>query len=308
MVGIIESDPPTGAGGQYWWQKTTDGGVTWTNIMGPTLSGSISSQNTVVVTDANHFGVASSAASGNGHVIFTTNGGTTWNTPLIAATGVFTSAYAMASDWVNGVAATSTSLPTIGRTVNGGTTWATVSGVASVTGISTAKWVPTTQRVYMMGQVGASGCAEQSTDGGATWSVMNTAAITGITSMDLVYAGTTVTAYAVASDGSVIYLQTNLTGIDPNNNTIPTSYKLEQNYPNPFNPTTNIRYSLPKASNVSVKIYDMLGHEVMTVVNSYQNAGNYVETVDASRLASGVYFYTIKADNFTETKRMSLVK
>ncbi len=91
-------------------------------------------------------------------------------------------------------------------------------------------------------------------------------------------------------------------------NTIPNVYSLSQNYPNPFNPTTNIEYSIPKGSDVTLKIYDILGKEVATLVNKQQDAGTYIVTWNASSNASGVYFYRITAGSFVETKRMTLTK
>ncbi|HAX48415.1 MAG TPA: hypothetical protein DCX92_05470, partial [Bacteroidetes bacterium] len=85
-------------------------------------------------------------------------------------------------------------------------------------------------------------------------------------------------------------------------------FALEQNYPNPFNPSTTIKYSIPVSGNVSIKVYNSLGVEVMTVVNKDHVAGNYVENVDLSALSSGIYFYTLNANGFTDTKKMMLVK
>jgi hypothetical protein len=81
-----------------------------------------------------------------------------------------------------------------------------------------------------------------------------------------------------------------------------------QNYPNPFNPTTSINYSIPKASSVSLKVYDIIGNEVATLVNEFKNPGNYLVQFDASKLSSGVYFYRIQADDFTSTKKLLLLK
>jgi Secretion system C-terminal sorting domain len=89
---------------------------------------------------------------------------------------------------------------------------------------------------------------------------------------------------------------------------IPTIYKLSQNYPNPFNPSTTIEYSIPKTSFVSLKIYDILGTEVATLVNEEKPAGNYQVSFDASSLSSGVYFYRLPAGSFVETKKMILLK
>jgi hypothetical protein len=89
---------------------------------------------------------------------------------------------------------------------------------------------------------------------------------------------------------------------------LPKVFALEQNYPNPFNPTTVISYQLPVASEVSLKVYDVLGKEVMTLVNGRQAAGAYNYTLNASNLSSGVYFYRLRAGNFVSTKKMMLVK
>jgi len=80
------------------------------------------------------------------------------------------------------------------------------------------------------------------------------------------------------------------------------------NYPNPFNPTTVISYQLPKDGIVIVKVYDILGKEVKSLVNEYKSAGNYTVSFDASHLASGIYFYQLRAGNFISTKKMLLLK
>ena len=88
----------------------------------------------------------------------------------------------------------------------------------------------------------------------------------------------------------------------------PGEFHLEQNYPNPFNPTTNISYQLPINNSVSLKIYDVLGREVKSLVNERQIAGTHSVTLNAGNLPSGVYFYRLQAGSFTETKKLVLVK
>jgi hypothetical protein len=85
-------------------------------------------------------------------------------------------------------------------------------------------------------------------------------------------------------------------------------YKLNQNYPNPFNPTTKISWQSPDAGYQTLKIYDVLGNEVATLVNEFRNAGSYEIDFDASKLSSGVYFYQLKAGEFIQTKKMILMK
>ncbi|MBK8982691.1 MAG: T9SS type A sorting domain-containing protein [Ignavibacteria bacterium] len=86
------------------------------------------------------------------------------------------------------------------------------------------------------------------------------------------------------------------------------NYKLSQNYPNPFNPQTIINYKLSKPGKVSLKVFDVLGNEVATIVNEKQNAGSYNVEFDGNELASGVYFYQLLLGNFTETRSMLLLK
>jgi len=88
----------------------------------------------------------------------------------------------------------------------------------------------------------------------------------------------------------------------------PAVYSLSQNYPNPFNPTTNIKFSIPKDGNVSLKIYDLLGNEVTTFVNGFMKAGVYNAEFDGSNISSGIYFYTLKTNDFIQTKKMMLIK
>ena len=93
-----------------------------------------------------------------------------------------------------------------------------------------------------------------------------------------------------------------------NNNNLVKTYKLSQIYPNPFNPSTNIRYQIPSAGRVTLKIYDILGRGVKTLVNEYQTSGSYEKSFNAVNLASGIYFYQIRVNNFVATKKMILIK
>src|SRR4030095_2410879 len=127
--------------------------------------------------------------------------------------------------------------------------------------------------------------------------------------------GLYVTGYSTQNDQNcsycdfctIKYSQTGL-GITPLSGNIPDKYSLEQNYPNPFNPSTNINFSIPKGGNVKLVIYDINGREVATVINENLAAGTYRADYDAAGLSSGAYFYRIITDEFTETKKMMVVK
>jgi hypothetical protein len=100
-----------------------------------------------------------------------------------------------------------------------------------------------------------------------------------------------------------------ITGVDIDHNpTVADRFSLAQNYPNPFNPSTTIRYTLPGTEFVTVRIFNLLGQQVETLVNQQQTAGEYTIHYDASRLSSGLYFYQLHAGNFTEVRKMLLLK
>ncbi|MCE1164520.1 MAG: T9SS type A sorting domain-containing protein [Bacteroidetes bacterium] len=120
--------------------------------------------------------------------------------------------------------------------------------------------------------------------------------------------GCTMTGGAVqANRPNVCFTVTSL-GAESNLNLIPTKYELTQNYPNPFNPTTKINFAIPKQGLVTMKIYDVLGREVKTLVNEVKQAGNYTVDFNAAEFASGVYFYKLQSGDFSDIKRMILVK
>lgn len=99
-----------------------------------------------------------------------------------------------------------------------------------------------------------------------------------------------------------------VTGVEPTGNFTATKYELLQNYPNPFNPITNIKYQIAKSNLVTLKVYDILGKEVATLVNENMKAGTYEVMFDASNVPSGVYFYKISAGSYSDTKKMLLIK
>jgi len=113
-------------------------------------------------------------------------------------------------------------------------------------------------------------------------------------------------------DLALIDIGSPVTDVDNNKNVLSAKFELKQNYPNPFNPSTIINYSVPVVSQIQLKIYDVLGREVATLVNKLQTAGNYKITFDASMLTSGVYIYRLSAtggtNNFMQAKKMVLLR
>jgi hypothetical protein len=100
----------------------------------------------------------------------------------------------------------------------------------------------------------------------------------------------------------------NIVGINQISSNVPDKYKLEQNYPNPFNPTTKINFAITQSGFVNLKVYDITGKEVANLVNEKLATGSYSYEFNASVLSSGIYFYSLKTDNFVSTKKMILVK
>jgi hypothetical protein len=119
----------------------------------------------------------------------------------------------------------------------------------------------------------------------------------------------------VYQSASISYDELNVTDVQ-NESLIPSEFKLEQNYPNPFNPSTKIKYNIPsviasgttQSQFVSLKVYDVLGNEVATLVNEEKPAGSYEVEFNAANLSSGIYFYKLQTGAFVETKKMILLK
>jgi len=96
--------------------------------------------------------------------------------------------------------------------------------------------------------------------------------------------------------------------IEETNTETPIIYELLQNFPNPFNPSTVISYSIPQSGFVQLKVYDLLGREVVSLVNEEQAMGNYEVEFNASGLTSGIYFYKLECNGFSKTKKLILMK
>ncbi|MBW7888726.1 MAG: T9SS type A sorting domain-containing protein [Bacteroidetes bacterium] len=148
----------------------------------------------------------------------------------------------------------------------------------------------------------------QSTDNGATWQYLN--------NMASIDNQANILGFFASSDGRIfsftsaglfrsVQIPTSVRMVE---NSIPLRMELQQNYPNPFNPATTIRYSVPAMQKIELKVYDLLGREVQTLVNEVQSQGSYEVRFDASTLASGIYIYRLQSGSFVTTKKMMVLK
>ena len=147
----------------------------------------------------------------------------------------------------------------------------------------------------------------RSTDFGASWTPMNGGLGSNTYISGLAISGKTL--FAIAN-GAVCQrpLSEMISAIETSHERIPSSFALKQNYPNPFNPSTIIDYQLPRQAHVMLRVYDVLGREVKTLVDETQSAGLHSATFNASSLSSGVYFYRLRAGTFSETRKLTVLK
>ena len=145
-----------------------------------------------------------------------------------------------------------------------------------------------------------------SNDFGQNWSSY-TSGIENCRIIDLAF-GSGDVLFAAAERMGIYRTTSAITSVDDNENQVLNNFTLEQNYPNPFNPSTSIKYAINNREFVQLKVYNVLGKEVAILVNEFKPAGSYEINFDASKLSSGVYFYTLNAGTFIETKKMILVK
>jgi hypothetical protein len=246
--------------------------------------------------------------NGTARLRMTTDGGSQWFNQTLNISGSYTSAVAFHDNKLFGVAASSISLPAIARTTDGGTTWLPVVVGSGPVGVCKLKWVSGSSVVYLMGE---NGQIMRSLDNGLVWTTMQTANVPNLYHFDFIKINGIIYGYAVSTNGSVIRLIDSLlfiTGTGKTNSEVPSDYSLSQNYPNPFNPVTVIGFDLPAASFTRIVIYNVLGREVESLVSERLNAGHHELTWNASGFASGIYYYTIYAEGFSDTKKMVLTK
>lgn len=199
--------------------------------------------------------------------------------------------------------------PLIFSSTNGGETWSEYKSTAygQVYAIAVSPSDP--DKACAVGQYindpvyGNAGLIMRTIDGGQTWTEEawgSNQKFRAVTATDNAF-------YVVGNDGIILKSDQSV-GISTINNEIPENYTLSQNYPNPFNPVTKIKFAIPQNGTVTLKVYNMSGKEIMTLVNEAMNSGTYETEFDGSNLSTGTYFYRIQAGDFVNTKKMILIK
>lgn len=329
LNGIFFPDANTGycAGDTGMILKTTNGGESWSNQSSGTQEnlkslwfstndkGTAVGRNGALVSTVNgginwnaqnvstgdfesiHFSQGIGFTCTGNRVFKSTNEGANWFQSSPTGIGGFDIFFA---DSLNGFVVESAA--TIDRTTNGGINWQT-----SPTNINAPL-----KSVYFVDinngiAVGENGVMTKTTNGGINWNKIPQATGNLLTSIFFTNGNT---GYIVGeygtilktTNGGLVFIQ-HTAGINPE------SYMLHQNYPNPFNPYTTIKYDLPKAGNVLLRVHDITGREVIKLVNEKQQSGTYEVTFDAGNLSSGIYFYSLYIEgNFTAIKKMALIK
>lgn len=272
--------------------KTTDEGNSWVNV--PT---SITESINKVYFKNNDTGFGFIEDK----VIKTTNGGVNW----VQQNLVSSSDYSFINENTGYVVGGG---GLVHKTTNGGINWAQV--------FSRSGWVffgvhfENEMNGMAVGSAGFYGLTAKTTNGGLNWTQMFVTNNT-LNSIDFINGQT---GYITGDWGNIIKTTNGgLTFINENHNEIISEYELKQNYPNPFNPVTKIVFAVPsnvksQMSNVNISIYDITGKLIETLINKSLNSGSYEIIWDASSLPSGVYFYTLKTEEFSQTKKMLLIK
>ncbi|MFZ4591449.1 MAG: YCF48-related protein [Ignavibacteria bacterium] len=317
--------------------KTTNGGANWIEISNGNPNGGIFNGVHFLNRDTGWF-------CGSSRVLRTTNGGLTFDTALTISfnsdiyfrnfnEGLYCTAGKVYKSTNSGMNWFNTNVPTNGwnyefrklsvvnnqyvsiigtgdpfyRSTDFGTTWQCLDSIKS--------YPPSTMQAVAFSNIntgwvgGSYGYLYKTTNGGYNWYRQNTG--TNQAFWGSIYCFNDSVVWGVGGAGKIMHTTTGgqwLVGVSNNENEVPLKYSLSQNYPNPFNPSTNIKFDVLSLSSVKIIVYDMIGREIQTLVNTKLTAGTYETTFDGSKLNSGVYFYKMVTNDFTLTKKMLLIK
>jgi hypothetical protein len=288
------------AGGLYGLYVSSNGGTNWISGMGGISPASLPITS-FAFSGSNIF---ASGYSTTGGVYLSTNGGLNWTAKN---NGMFQlsvySLYYSGSYLFAGVAAN----PSVFKSVDMAENW-DASGVG-LSGYSVNTFLPVGINILC----GTAAGVFYTTNNGDNWLNMSSGLPPNQNVASLVNTGGSI--FAAVGTVGVWKRGINEVGINQISPEVPGGFSLSQNYPNPFNPVTNIKFSIPKAGNIKLVVYDAMGREAVTLVNSHYSAGTFNVDLDASMLASGVYFYKLElrpggsvVAEFTDTKKMMIIK
>lgn len=280
--------------------KTTNSGVNW-SVCSPLVL------NSIYFVNAN----TGWGLTFGGLIYKTTNGGTNWNIQLSVSGNAFTDEafLNLNTGWV------SSSAPNIYKTTNSGLNWTAYS--PGITGVISSIEFADSLHGWACGD---SGKIIYTSNGGINWFRQATNVYFNLSKLSFANQHT---GYAIGIFFSTPYWNDNimmktttggLTFVQNTGNEIPLEFKLFQNYPNPFNPSTKIKFDVPLDSRlrgndkVTLKVFDVLGREIAVLVNEMLKAGTYETEWDGTKYPSGVYFYKLITSDYTETRKMVLVK
>ena len=297
--------------------KTTDGGMNWIAQTADTnLSFIITLRDVYIINENVGWIVGSNddTIDPQGILLKTTNGGATWTNIDFGGDGSifgiqfinqnigcfsFKSNYGLLG-WTN-----------LYMTTNGGENWAFYSlmGIPSRGFPLSFHFINEDLGWAVDGYYDAlyGGFIFKTTDGGGNWDVYPSGTIDiGLRSIFFIDSSC---GWVVGDMGTILHTTNGgVTFVEEEVNEIPTEFLLSQNFPNPFNPSTQIKYSIPQSSQVVIKVFDILGNEIETLVNEEKPAGTYELSWNAANLPSGVYFYRLQAGEFNSVRKMILLK
>lgn len=277
-------------------KRTVNGGTNFNDLTYTTLTG-LNGKDIEQGSGTHWYILAVDNADDSSFVFRSTNGGINWG--LVFKTGDFQNGLAFL-DLNNGIMVGNGG--TLRRTTNQGVNWTTIN-TGLTEHLQSADFInSTTGYIVALG-----GKILKTTNAGANWFQQTS----GTTQTIRGISGTINESVVIACGGNGTMLRTTnggITFVTQTGNEIPENYSLKQNYPNPFNPQTIIEFSIPEGGLVTLKVYDMLGKEVAKLVNDNLTPGSYATELNASLLPSGTYFYRLTAGEFTETRKMILIK
>jgi photosystem II stability/assembly factor-like uncharacterized protein len=283
--------------------RTTNNGISWTpySTSLSSLKGmSFPTAQTGWICGTYHFPYPPGVGTNYAEVHMTTNGGANW-TVQSSTQELSYSVYRVFFRNVNTGYKNDANSPSISRTVNGGSSYSGLTEFGNYLNYYSMTY-PSANTGWFLGAR-----VMKTTNGGANWTQMSTPHTA--TTYSGIHFANDLTGWLVGTGGIIIKTTTGgIVEVKYISSEIPDKYFLSQNYPNPFNPTTIMRFQIKDLKLVTLKVYDILGKEIATLVNEKLKAGEYETTFDGSAFPSGVYFYKLETDGYSKTKRMILLK